>query len=383
MGRKLNKALMLSLFVCVSCLSQEPSSQVTASVPQQIQRRPTALKAESAVDVLFATNPFIVAPIMCGTDGTIFVRTATSNSVGNLLAITSDGKFTTSFDISKVTDIMNPSPTTFFVRDSDVYMLARGSMPEDKILALKRPDGSTENQRIYASQHFIMRFKRDGSYAGAIPLDLPLVPLQVGVFPDGEFLIAGTTKDRQEARIALASSSGQFSRLIELKDDIRLRSELEDTGRSSPTSLPRTGARFGEGFSEAIQTSSIISDGRNLLLVRKGQKAPVFSISPGGDVKAIHLNVPQGYSLWDIRTTPNLWVALYMHRISDAQGVEFSSMAIHPDTGEILESYAYDRFPGFGFACTDGIEFSFLVRENNKLKILKLLSSHTFSSNKN
>src|SRR6266700_17912 len=366
------------------CVGQERLSSV-APVAEKLNIRPTTLRVESTVDVPFVANPFIAAPVRCGPDGAIFFRTASSSAVGNLIAISHDGKLIGSFEVGKITDLINPSPITFFVTGSDVYMLVRSSGSESKAVTVRRPDGSTENQQMPSSlpRQFIARFKSDGTYRGAVLLDIPLTPWQIGAFTNGDFLVAGTTKNGLEARVALVKSSGQFNRFVDLKDDIRLRSESDSVTGTSTNSLPRVGKHFGEGFSEAIQGSTIIEDGRNLLLVRKGQRSPVFSVSPGGEAEAIQLNVPEGYNLWDIRAASNFWVALYMHRLpEEGTGVEFSSMAIDPKTGKVLEVYSYDRFPGFGLACTDGLEFSFVIRDDNKLKILKLISSRRSSSEK-
>jgi hypothetical protein len=377
--------VLLLILSSMLCFGQEPPT-AAAPVAEKPDIGPTTiLRVESTVDVPSVADPFIVTPVVCGVDGAIFVRMARSNVVGNLIAISSDGKGITSFEPSKITDITNPKAERFFVRDSDVYILVHGSGPESKPITLRRPDGSIEHQMAPTSppQYFIARFKSDGAYLGAVLLDIPFTPAQVGAFPSGDFLVAGSTKNMREARVALVKSNGQFNRFVELKNDIHLQSESNGSTETSSAALPTTGKRFGEGFFEAIQISTIVADGRNLLLIRTGQHSPVFSVSPGGEVEDIWLKVPEGYRLRDIKTTPYFWVASFMHRLSEeGAGVEFSSMAIDPKTGKALEVYAYNTFPGFGFACTDGLEFSFLVRDDNKLKILKLISSHRSSSEK-
>jgi len=362
-------------------LGQEPQPTVAASsVPPDV--RQIVLEMDSTVDVPSISNPFLAAPIMCGADGEIFFRTASSTAVADLIAVSRDGKKIISFSRNKINDILNPSPITFFTRGSEIYILVRGSTREGKTLTLRRPDGSTENQEVSSSREFIARFKADGTYLGAVALEMPFRPFQIGVFPSGDFLIAGATKDMQDTRVALVKSNGQFQRFVELKDDIRLRSQSDDETNASSSALPRTGKHFGDGFLEAAQISSIVSDGPNLLLVRTGQRVPVFSISPGGEAKAIRLDTPDGYNLWDLRTTRDLWIALYTHRLAEGAGVEFSSMAIDPKTGKALEVYSYPKFPGFGLACSDGIQFSFLVRDGDTLRIVKLISSHRASEKK-
>jgi len=308
---------------------------------------------------------------------------ATYGAVADLVSISSDGKDVVRFERARMSDVPQPVPGAFFATGSDVYLLTRSVVPTSETRKLRDPTGSVKDVPLTRSQYVIAHFKSDGSYIGAIPLDIPFTPLQLGVFIDGGFLVAGVAKDANEPKIALVRSNGQFHRFVDLQGDIQLRSDQSGSEREPPsTSLPRVGKRFGEGFSDSLHNSAIVPYGRNLLLLRSGQDTPVFSISPGGSAEAVHLEAPEGYKLWALKTVANEWTALYTRRISDTEGVEFATFALEPTTGKAIARYTYPKFLGFAMACADGVEFSFLVRENEKLKIVKLLSTRRSSSKK-
>ncbi|HEU4414218.1 MAG TPA: hypothetical protein VFT65_05495 [Candidatus Angelobacter sp.] len=342
--------------------------------------RTSALEVVSTVEVAAPCDPFLTLPVRCASDRTIFVRMADTSGISDLVSISSDGTNVIRFSSNKINDVLNPKTCAFFVSQSDVYMLASGSTPQEHSLRVKKPNGDSEEQRMAAIQEFIVRFGRDGSYRGAVRLDLPFTPYQVGVFPGGDFLLAGATPDNQ-VRLALVKSNGQFQRYVELEGDIQLESQVSTPEeKSGHVALPMNGKRFGEGFQDVVRVSLIVADGPRLLLLRKVAGAPIFSISAGGDVRTVTPKVPKGYSLADLKTTPNEWIISYTHRISDTAGVAFETYALNPASGEIIQGYSFPRLLGLGMACADGLEFSFLTREEEKLKIVNLLSTNRSSS---
>jgi hypothetical protein len=92
-------------------------------------------------------------------------------------------------------------------------------------------------------------------------------------------------------------------------------------------------------------------------------------------VRNVSPKVPSGYRLQDLKTARDIWIGQYGRRISDDdEGMELQTFALEPWTGKPIEKYAYPKFFGLGLACADGREFSFLIRENNKLNLVKLLA---------
>ena len=356
-------------------LAGSPQAPREASSP----RPPAvALEVKSTVDVPSMGDPALILPVVCAEDQSILFRTNMLGTVSDVVAITPEGKQKAVYRISQVSDVTQPKALTFFPRGKFLYLLVRGYKGTGERRTLRRPDGSTESQVTYETPTFyIAKFEENGAYRGAVELEVPFRPLQFGVFENGDFLVAGATQDLVQTRIAMVRSNGQFVKFIELTGDVHLKSSAADDEKSA---LPESGKRFGDSLRDVLQTSKITADGGRLLLVRKGTAAPIFAFTSGAEVKPVNLDVPSGYRIDEIKTTGDFWIGVFTRRMAEGGGVEFAINAIDPESGKTLNTYGYPRFPGFGFACSNGREFSFLTNSDQKLKILTLQPTQHYSS---
>jgi hypothetical protein len=82
--------------------------------------------------------------------------------------------------------------------------------------------------------------------------------------------------------------------------------------------------------------------------------------------------VPGDITLETIKTTRDSWIAEFTRDHHDGTGDEFATYAFAPETGVALKEYVYPR--DLGLACTDGIEFTFVMANvgGKSLKLLKL-----------
>lgn len=330
-------------------------------------------------EVPFEAMDAISTPILGAGDGFSFVQLvrintqSASSAMGDILAISRQGDHVVQFGLSKINDITEAVDLNFAVGDSDLYLLVRGSIPKDKILTFRKPDGGIFRQQAARVEEYVARFKKDGSYLGAVRLEIPFAPLQLGVFPGGDFLIAGYEKNTFEPRIALVKSTGQFQRWVELpgdlhaKDDITAEADSVDKKDSDPAALPRFGKTFNDNLASAVHTSMIIADGRNMLLLRPGYKVPVFSVSPGGEVKAIHLETPDGYALADLKVANGKWIGIYTRTRQDGNGLQIETVALDPATGKMTAQYTYSHSLGLAAACVSQDQISFLTTQDTKL----------------
>lgn len=368
-------ALLLSFLPLLAAAqnSPQPAQQPLSSVPL------VQLEDAFTREVPFVTADALTIPILCAADGTSFVqlaridRQAASSGMGDIVAISKNGNEIVQFSYSKISDIRNPEPRNFATSDSGIYVLVRGSIPETKILTFKKPNGGAFQQQAASPVEYVARFKKDGSYLGAVQLDIPFEPIQIGVFPDGDFLIAGDDKSTFEPRIALVKSSGQFQRLLELPGDLHRSSDqpasADSTDKKSadPGALPQFGQTYNDSLYNALRFSMIIADERNLLLVRPGNKTPVFSVSRGGEVTPIALEIPDGFALADLKTGDSKWIGIYTRKREDGNGLQIETVIHDPVTGRVIARYAYPRLLGLAAACVNEHQISFLTMQDGKL----------------
>jgi hypothetical protein len=280
------------LLVAISVAQQSP----TTPAPPETPGRQTPLYAISTAEVPDVSSLLISFPLVCTSDNTVFTRMGTPTGLDDLISISSNGRKVVQFRTDRINDINSPTPVTFFA-EGEVYQVVTGRGPENKNVEIHSPNGEVSRQLASIRKYWVTRFQNDGTYAGAIPLDLPFQPLQIGVFKSGDFLIAGVMPGTDEPKLALVKSNGQLNRYLNLEDDVHLREERSDsTGpqkKEDPRGLPKEGTNT---LLHALMRSSIIADGNNLLLFRKGQQTPVYSVSAGGEVKEISMKIPEGFA---------------------------------------------------------------------------------------
>ncbi len=125
--------------------------------------------------------------------------------------------------------------------------------------------------------------------------------------------------------------------------------------------------------------ATIVADGRDLLMYRPGTHAPAFVVSEGGAVRDVKLNVRgDRLSLYSIKPAGGTWFAQYVSpAATKAEGVNVITYAIDPQTGKPLAAYRYPRGLGFGVACINGPDFTFVKETEGKVSLVKMSPAQT------
>jgi hypothetical protein len=352
---------------------QNPGPSQQPSLPS------VRLDISSTTEVPGISEPFLTDSI-CSPDNAAFMtRMIGPTGEGDVEVISNDGKNVIRLNAGKVTDINKPFIEAFTANESSIYLLIEGHKLEDKTFAVRsKPDGQAETMQAYTRQAYVARFRRDGSYAGSVALDLPFTPMQFGAFAHGDFFFAGAMKDTGEPKAALVKSTGQFDRFLELLGDIHPRSESDQAASGHATgdrlSLPRKAGNYKDTLEFALGFSMVVPDGPNLLLIRPGQQSPVFSVSPGGVVQPVTLEIPEGFKLFDLKTTRHEWIATFTRPSQDPniKGFEARLYALNKTTGKLQIRYIFPPTLGVALTCSDGHSFTVLTRENDTLQLITL-----------
>jgi hypothetical protein len=369
-------ALRLLALLCVSFLAESSAQNAARSEPPHVPVVP--LDISSSTEIRGISEPLMTNSI-CSADNMAFMtRMVGPTGEGDIEFISNDGKSVIRFNSGKITDIDKPLVDGFFANESGVYLLVIGFTPQDKTLTLRKPDGQAMTQPAYTKRTYIARFRKDGAYAGSIPLDLPFVPMQFGAFAQGDFFFAGAIQGTDAPRAALVKASGQFDRFLELPGDLHARSEsgqaVSGQSRDDRLSLPRKADNYQDTLQFALEFSMVVPDGPNLLLIRPGQQSPVFSVSPGGAVHPVPIEIPEGFKLYDLKASRNQWIAIYTRPSKDPhiKGLELAVYALNKATGRLQAQYIFPLNLGIALACGDGTTFTVLTREDDKLQLITL-----------
>jgi hypothetical protein len=341
-----------------------------------------SLSEMSSVQVPSLPAESIGAPLLCDPRGRIVFRLATPDGMEDPVSVSSDGKEVVHFAAEKINDISRPVMLSIFLAGSDVYVLTKGSTPLGYEQKLRTPNGAVIEQEAAKSGMFVAHFEAGGSYNGAVRLDLPFRATRLGVFENGDFLISGPDPATDEPRVAIVAPNGQLRRFLDLAGDVHAQNESSSSGKDSdPTALPRSSPAAGrpaqsfvtETLRGVVSTSQIAKDGRDLLLFRP-MSGPVFSVSPSGEVRVHRLKIEGNYRLYTIKSAGGSWIAEFLHDVPNSAAVELSTYAFDPESGASLRKYYLPPDAGWGLACADGNEFTFIVADEkaNALKIVKL-----------
>jgi hypothetical protein len=363
---------IFSLVIC--CFAQETPQhprQTNGTSPEKV-----SLAEVSTVQVPSLPAESVVAPLLCDPEGGILLRLAMPDSgIEDPISISRDGKTVIRFGKEKINDISRPRLSRMYLSGSDVYVLASGSIPLGYETRWRTPKGEVVSQPATKSSTFVARFDRDGRYRGAVPLDLPFSPQQLGVFDNGDFLITGIDMSRTKPQLAIVSSNGQLRRFVELSGDVHTQEESDQSAKShNPTAFPRFESSPGSGDSlfDVVSTSQIATDGTNLLLFRP-LKGPVFSVSPSGEVRVHKLKVEGDYRLYTVKATRDAWIVEFIHDVPHSGVQEFSTYAFDPRSDAPLREYFFPKDMGWGLACADGDEFTFVMADS-ETKSLKFVT---------
>jgi hypothetical protein len=364
-------------FLVASCFAQQLPQHSQPAQAGAIEK--VILEVISSMPVPSLPTESVTRPVLCFPDGGILLRLAMPDTgVEDPVSVSSDGKTVIRFGKEKINDVPDPSLLSIFVSDSELYALALGRIPLGYQSTWRKPNGEVETHPASKSSPFVARFRRDGTYAGAVPLDLSFKPLHLGVFENGDFLIAGADESTSEPRVAILGSNGQFRRSVELKGDVHAQEEFGESGKEKdPNALPRfkPGKDVPQSLRRVVFASQIVKDGPNLLLFRP-LKGPVFSTSPSGEVQVHKLKVEGDYKLFTIKTTGNDWIVELTQELAD--GTErFVTYAFDPETGAPRREYFFPTDFAFGLACIDRDEFTFINTnyETKALTVLKLATA--------
>jgi len=369
---------LLSLAIC--SLAQDVGQHPRTAVPTAMEE--VSLNELSSVEVPTLPADSIGTPLLCDPDGSILFRLATPETgIEDPVSVSKDGKTVIRFGREKINDIARPALLSVSLLGRDVYILTRGSTPLGYETKWRTPTGEVVSQHASKGGTFVVHFEGNGNYAGAVSLDLPFKPQRLGVFENGDFLVSGADPSTDEPRLGIVASNGQLRRLVELEGDVHAQQESDASGKGKdPTALPRfqpapdrpPQSFVTETLRGVVSASQIAKDGPNLLLFRP-MNGPVFSISPSGEVRVHKLKVEGDYRLYTIKAARNLWIVEFLHDVPHSAAQEFSTYAFDPETGAPLREYFFPRNLGWGLACTDGDEFTF-VMANEKTNTLKLVN---------
>jgi len=359
----LKKAFVV-LLLCGSGAAQTKASKITKDAPKS---PPPVFEINLSEDSDLGSMPWAKdwpAPTQgdCDGEGNLYVWRWPPGQ--GLAGFTSKGIVT--FLSGQMTDIPTPFAHGGFVSKSAVYLGVDGienPSPEEK--TAEDAEGHTFTVRSTKGERhrYIARFDKDGTYKGALKLDLPFYVSTFAGFESGTMVAQGLDENKIP-RIAMLDSSGQLIRYLELEKDM-----------SAVSEIPKKEISYGGGQADAgaiAMTSNFTPSNGKLLFLRSLASQRVYEIQESGEVRAVKIKAPQGYDVEGLIATDKNWLVLFRKpkpnsAWSDAQ---HSLFEVDPESGQLLREYRV-KPPDTGVSCFLNGEFWALRYKDEKITVAR------------
>ena len=280
------------------------------------------------------------------------------------------------FQTNKISDIVEPKWIADFASNSELYMLIEGDTRTEQHNT-KNADG---HDVVYweskgEPRYYIVRFDADGSYKGALKLDLPFSPKQLSGFASGNFLVAGIDAGFV-LHLALLDPSGQLVRNIEFAKNTEFVKEEQGAAektvmRSSDEESPEVAGWMRYSW------ISFLPHQNDVLYVRGRTGAPIHEINPGGEAHPVKIKSPEGYSVDHMIPSDRNWFVVFAESGKDVPARSVVD-ELSPSSGELLAHYLVEEaeqtkeFAGgqSDLACFHEGEFVSVYRQAGKFTVL-------------
>ena len=304
----------------------------------------------------------------CNGDGNLYI------SIGGrgLVALTPEG--VVPFLSDQMTDIPHPSATGLGL-DPDIsagkVSFRVSGIDDSKVKTTTWTDedghAHTDRDATDAAIHYIARFDRDGTYKGAIKLDLPFLIFKFATFDSGTILAQGMDQNKAP-RIALLDTSAQFMRYLDLRKDIStsLGASDEDVKCKGCT----------ESALSVVISSYFIPWNGKMLFWRAFMNQPsVYEVQESGEARLVRLKATEEYEIGQPVRSDRNW--LLRVRKANGGGIDAhdSLLEVDPRNGEPLREYRIkepDKFSKAIVSCFFDGEF-WGVRHDEKERNIKVV----------
>jgi hypothetical protein len=308
----------------------------------------------------------------CDADGNPYVqvnRIVPPHTI-QVLKFAPDGIVT--FETSKITDVVDPKWISNFVSDSELYMLIEGdTRTEQRTKKMEDGRDATYWETKGEPRYYIAQFDPDGSYKGAVKLDLPFHPNKLSGFKSGSFLAAGLDQNNMQ-HVALLNASGQWLRDV-------------DFAKEKKEPAEKTFARSFGSTADADMASELLSAvssffpyRENVLYIRSHSGAPIYEIHEGGDAQPVRIETPDDYPVDYLLPSDRNWyvVSAEVGKFSDAKSDIYE---LDPSTGETIRRILAEgagRMKAISegqsdLACVHEGEFVAVRHKDSKLTVLR------------
>ncbi len=331
--------LALLLMIPVATLGQQE-----IDVPKTAEQlRLIKVEPGESISVPFrAGMPGVITPVKCSS-GKVFVRVAGTDASLSLIAISPKDKSVVELNVPILPELSSMRLGTFFVGESDLDAIITGTVETNH-----KPSNSASVEPD-ENHYYIARFGFDGQLRQMLKLDLPFRPVQIGVFPSGTLVAAGTDKSGN-SQVGFLKANGTLDRYIEMPDFSGESKEVKDLAQNQFNGYAKGALAWAIGVSDFVPFQG------HLLFVLRQTSSTVYDISPSLQVRKVELHLPAGARLSALVSGKEFWTGQLATKVDGQRGLTISYVNFDPETGLAKEKITSAAPLGMGLACmNDGL----------------------------
>jgi len=336
LGVMLKSNVIVILVLCAYASGQKNSTGKVKETPHSVLTYEVKFEPDTKLETSFGEDHYTaITSEGCDDHGNPYVQVHRAIPPNSNQVLKFDENGTVTFETNKISDIVEPKWIADFASDSELDMLIEGNTHTEQ--RSKKTDSGEDEvywETTGEPRYYIARFDADGSYKGALKLDLPFRPMQLSGFSSGNFLVTGPD-DRQVTRVAVLDSSGQLLRDIEFAKERQQAAE-----KTFKQSFGMQASSETAALMLSLRTSFFPYQS-DVLYVRGGTGAPIYEINPGGEAHPVKIKSREGYSVEYMIPTDRNWFI-----VSTESGKGFDSKRVvdelSPSNGELLAHYVIE-----------------------------------------
>jgi hypothetical protein len=243
-------------------------------------------------------SPIYEAPLQCSEDGTIFMDMFIPPNFSQeiMFALGPDGK-KTSYpfeDIHDLYGVASQNPVSVDAADAGVSFLLYGTRDS----AAEFPTAGKAPRYTGERDWYIVRFDRDGSYKGSVPIDIPhFEPARIAEFDTGQYLVLGSDTLEPVPKVAMLDSDGRLRRFLNPPNPLPGNSPSLAPSLSHLNPSMSKEKRHSIQIRQAVLSYQLTHHGNAIDLLEPGSQEPILEVFPDGSVNAIPVGPHPGYDL--------------------------------------------------------------------------------------
>ncbi len=310
-----------------------------------------------------------ISPVLCSPDGTLFVNSLESDFMTQTIySLNSKGVHT--YSTKSIPGLYDVKSKGYFVSDSVVGVLVNATKDDTKSPNKVSLGSAFPPMDYYTGIHheYLLKFDRDGNFKKFADLPENYDFTRVAALADDKLVAVAYDRVHAAARLFLLDDDGRILQELSLPSDLKDSGELRKGESGDVTDMAKA--------ETSLSWWLFANEGQKILLYQARSHAPILEISPGGTVREVVLDAPEGFQLDGILSAKDRWIVrLRKENLSDpghvdsrAEAGNYALFEVNSSDGTLRRRFEIESGSFLNIACEqDGVLTAFALNGDTAL----------------